>query len=800
MSLLDIFFPHSSSYYKKRKSKLILDINEREKEVCKLSKEEFPEKIKELKKKVNEGISLDGILPEVFSLTREVSRRTLKQRHFDVQLLGGIALHEGNIVEMKTGEGKTLTATLPAVLNALENKGVHIVTVNDYLAKRDTIWMGQIYDYLGLKTGCLSQDGGAYIYDPDYKLETSEEKEKLDQQRDALGDFKVFEEFLRPVERKEAYLADITYGTNTEFGFDYLRDHLISSLREKVQREHNYVIIDEVDSVLIDEARTPLIISVPDQQAAKLYQEFTQIIPKLKKDWDFIIDEKDKVVTLTEEGLNKVEKIFGFDIFNEKGLLYVHHLETALKAHHLFLKNRDYIVKDGKVIIVDEFTGRLLPNRRYSGGLHQALEAKERVQIQQESRTVATITLQNYFRMYKKLSGMTGTAFTSAEEFKKVYNTDVIVIPTNKPMIRKDLPDKVYATQEAKLKAIIKEVKEKHEKGQPILIGTPSIEKNELLSLYLKREGIQHNILNAKNHQREGEIIAQAGKLKAVTVATNMAGRGVDIILGGHQPAQIKDNDDEVQKEVYEKWKQEHNKVISLGGLYVIGTERHEARRIDDQLRGRAGRQGDPGSSQFFVSLEDDLMRLFAPKRLAGLMQKLGWPANEAIQHPMVTKSIEMAQTKIEGFYFDIRKHILEYDDVINKQRIAFYKTRDKILEKAENNELEDYVRSVFEEMNEEFPEKDFQEKISVIEEKKLLDIIKSVALRILDILWIEHIEKIEFLRDSTSLRAYGGKDSLVEYKKESYFFYKDLEEKFKTFLVNNIKNILSAEIRIEKH
>ena len=777
MSLLDIFFPDSSIRYQKQKANVIAEINGKEKKIHQLPQEEFSKRINEFKKEVKQGTSLDKILPEVFSLTREASLRTLKQRHFDVQLLGGIGLHEGKIIEMKTGEGKTLAATLPVVLNAIEDNGVHVVTVNDYLSKRDTVWMGQIYDYLGLTVGCLSHDT-AYIYDAEYKLENQKEKEELDQKRDELGAFRVFEEFLRPVDRKEAYLADITYGTNTEFGFDYLRDHLAYSLKEKTQREHNYVIIDEVDSVLIDEARTPLIISVPDQQAAKLYQEFTQIVPKLKKDWDFIIDKKDKAVTLTEEGLNKVEKIFGFNIFDEKGLLYVHHLETALKANYLFLKDRDYLVKDGKVIIVDEFTGRLLQGRRYSGGLHQALEAKERVQIEKESRTVATITLQNYFRMYKKLSGMTGTAFTSAEEFKKVYNAEVIVISTNRPMIRKDLPDRVYGTEEGKLKAIAKEVKERNEKGQPILIGTPSVEKNELLSLYLKREGISHNILNAKNNEKEGEIIAQAGRLGAVTVATNMAGRGVDIVLGGNPLS-------EVQK----------TKVLELGGLYVLGTERHEARRIDNQLRGRSGRQGDPGFSQFFISLEDDLMRVFAPKYLSNMMKKLGWPEDEPIEHKMVTKAIEMSQSKIEGFYFDIRKHILEYDNVINKQRAAFYQMRDEVLEKAEDKKLKDYIINLFLETNEKFPEQNFQERASVVEEEKLLEILKAVSLRLLDTLWLEHIEKMEFLRDSTSLRAYGGKDPLIEYKRESYYFYKELEQRFKALLVNNVKNILSAEI-----
>ncbi|MDD5760669.1 MAG: preprotein translocase subunit SecA [Candidatus Pacebacteria bacterium] len=776
MPLLDIFFPDASSRYQKQKSKIIAEINDKEKEVFDLAPEEFPKKIKFLKEQVQKNSDLDSILPEVFALVREASRRALKQRHFDVQLLGGIALHEGKIIEMKTGEGKTLAATLPAALNAISGKGVHIVTVNDYLAKRDTVWMGQIYDYLGLTTGCLSQEE-SYLYDSQYKLGQLEKRKEIDEKRDEIGGFKVFKEFLRPVDKKEAYSADITYGTNSEFGFDYLRDHLVSSLNEKVQTGHHYVIIDEADSVLIDEARTPLIISVPDHEAARLYQEFTQIVPKLKRDLDFTIDEKDKAVSLTEEGLNKLEKIFGFNIFDEKGLLYVHHLETALKANYLFLKDRDYIVKDGKVIIVDEFTGRLLPDRRYSGGLHQAIEAKERVPIQKESRTVATITLQNYFRLYEKLSGMTGTAFTSAEEFKKVYNAEVIVIPTNKPMIRKDLPDRIYGTQETKLKAVAREVKERHQNGQPILIGTPSVEKNELLSLYLKRDGIPHNILNAKNHEKEGEIIAQAGKIKAVTVATNMAGRGVDIVLGGNPP----DN-------------KERERVLELGGLHVIGTERHEARRIDNQLRGRSGRQGDIGSSQFFISLEDELMRIFAPKYLSGMMKKLGWPEDQPLEHPMVTKAIESAQSKIEGFYFDMRKHILEYDDVINKQRIAFYRIRDGVLEKAAKKQLKGYIENLFEELNEEFPERNFKEKAAAIGEEKLLDIFKAVILGILDSLWIEHIEKMEFLRDSTSLRAYGGKDSLVEYKKESYFFYKDLEERFKSLVVNNVKTILLAE------
>jgi len=768
------FSKNPSQGYLSSKRKTLDRINQLEKEIENLKSEEFPEKINQLRLKVKEKQDLDKILEEVFALTREASRRTLKQRHYDVQILGGIALHEGKVIEMKTGEGKTLAATLPVTLNALLNKGVHIITVNDYLAKRDAVWMGQIYNYLGLSVACITQEG-AFLYDPNYKL-SQEEKDQLDQKRDELGSFKVVKEFLRPINRKEAYLADILYGTNSEFGFDYLRDNLVYDLEEKVQRGHYFAIIDEVDSVLIDEARTPLIISSPDEEAGKLYQEFSRIASRLEKGEDFILDEKEKAVTLTEEGLNKLEKIFGFNIFNEKGVLYVHHLENALKARYLFLKDRDYIVKDGRVIIVDEFTGRLLPDRRYSGGLHQAIEAKERVAVKEESRTVATITLQNYFRMYEKISGMTGTAWTSQEEFKKVYNLEVVVIPTNKPMIRKDLPDRIYKNSESKLKAVVKEVKTRYEKGQPVLVGTPSVEKNEILSQYLKKANVPHNVLNAKNHEREGEIIAQAGKLKAVTVATNMAGRGVDIILGGNPPDE-----------------EERKKIIELGGLHIIGTERHEARRIDNQLRGRAGRQGDPGSSQFFLSLEDDLVRIFAPKYLFNLIEKLGWPEDEPIEHKMVSKAIEMAQTKIENYYFDARKHVLEYDNVINKQRLAFYRQRDNILSLAEEKKMIDFIKEVFKRNNEKLNEESLEKRIKELQEEKINDIFKVMALQILDLLWVNHLERMESLRDSTALRAYGGKDPLVEYKKESYFFYQDLEKKFEEILINNVKNVVGG-------
>ena len=763
--MFSFFNPNEA--YLNRKKNILEKINQREKDWETLSKEEIQKKIQSFKEQISNNLTLEDILPEMFALTRIAAQRTLGQRHFYVQLAAGIALHENKVIEMKTGEGKTLVATLPASLNALEGKGIHIITVNDYLAQRDTVWMGQIYDYLGLSIGCITQEG-AYLYDP--------EKETLDKQRDEFGGFKVFKEFLRPVPRKEAYLADITYGTNTEFGFDYLRDNLVYDLKDKIQRPHHYAIVDEVDSVLIDEARTPLIISMPDEEAPKLYQQFAALAPQFKKDVDFIIDEKQKAISLTETGLDKAEKIFGFNIFDQKGIVFTHYLETALQAHHLYLKDKDYIVKDGKVIIVDEFTGRLLFQRRYSGGLHQAIEAKERVPVQQESRTVATITLQNYFRMYQKLAGMTGTASTSAEEFKKVYNLDVVVIPTNKPMVRKNLPDRIYKNQEAKLKAVVKVVKEKYDQGQPILIGTPSVEKNELLSLYLKKANIPHNVLNAKKHEKEGEIIAQAGKLHKVTVATNMAGRGVDIILGGN-PSN----------------REEREKILALGGLHIIGTERHEARRIDNQLRGRSGRQGDPGSSQFFLSLGDDLIRIFAPKSLPNLMEKLGWPEDQPIEHSMVSKAIEMAQSKIEGYYFDMRKHILEYDDIINKQRTAFYKMRDDILMKEKEKQLIDYVKNIFNEKRIAFPEEKLQQKIQTFDEEKLKATFKIFALRIFDSLWIEQIEKMESLRNSTSLRAYGGKDPLIEYKKESYYFYKELGENFKTLLVQNIKNLLEG-------
>lgn len=596
MSILNKIFGDANEKYLKSIQPLVDKINLLEKEFESFSNEKLKEKTQELKERLSKGETLDNVLPEEFALVREAAKKTLKQRHFDVQLIGGIVLHQGKIAEMKTGEGKTLAATLPLALNALEGKGAHLVTVNDYLARRDAVWMGQIYHALGFSVGCLNHEQ-SFLYDPDFKKPPEDQEKK----RDELGGFYIVEDFLRPCSRKEAYLANITYGTNNEYGFDYLRDNMVYDLNQKAQRDFNFAIVDEVDSILIDEARTPLIISAPDVESSKYYQEFARIIPKLNPQTDFTIDEKLKAVTLTEEGINKIEKILGMgNIYEARGIKYLHHLEQALRAEALFKKDKDYVVKGGEVIIVDEFTGRLMPGRRWSGGLHQAIEAKEGVGIKPESLTLASITFQNYFRMYKKLAGMTGTAATSAEEFDKVYGLDVAIIPTNKPMIRQDHPDQVFKSEEGKFQAVVREIKTRHEKGQPVLVGTTSIERNEYLGKLLDREGVPHQILNAKHHEKEGQVLAQAGKLGQVTIATNMAGRGVDIILGGNPPIP-----------------EETEKIKELGGLYVIGTDRHEARRIDNQLRGRSGRQGDPGSSQFFVSLEDDLMRIFGGEKVS---------------------------------------------------------------------------------------------------------------------------------------------------------------------------------------
>ncbi len=759
MPILDKIFGNPNERYLTKIQPLVKEINSLESKIKGFSDENLKEKTSDLKERIGKGKSLDDLLPEAFALVREAAKRTLQQRHFDVQLLGGIILHQGKIAEMKTGEGKTLTATLPLYLNGLEGKGCHLITVNDYLARRDAVWMGQIYHALGLTTGCINHEQ-SFLYDPEYR-KPAKEQDKI---RDELGSFHIVEDFLRPCSRKEAYSADITYGTNNEFGFDYLRDNMAYDLPQQVQRGFNFAIIDEVDSILIDEARTPLIISAPDVESSQWYTEFAKIIPKLNPVQDYVIDEKMRVATLTESGISKIEKILGMkNIYEEKGIRYLHHLEQALRAEALFKRDRDYVVKDGQVIIIDDFTGRLMPGRRWSGGLHQAIEAKEGVRIQPESLTLASVTFQNYFRLYKKLAGMTGTALTSAEEFDKVYKLEVIAAPTNKPMVRADLSDRIYKTEEGKFKAAAQEIKERHKLGQPILVGTRSVEKNEYLGKLLQREGVPHRILNAKEHEREGEIIAQAGKLGKVTVATNMAGRGVDIILGGNPPEP-----------------EEAKKVKELGGLYVIGTERHEARRIDNQLRGRTGRQGDPGSSQFFISLEDDLMRIFGGDKIKNLMSALKIPDDQPIEAGLISKAIEGAQSKIEGINFDIRKHLLDYDDVMNIHRETFYRKRKEMLEIASwQLKIEDWLKTPEE-------KKALEEKVKELGEN-FNSVAKFISLKILDGFWMDHLENMEYLRDSVRLRAYGQRDPLIEYKSEGHQLFKKLLAAMESAIVSAV-------------
>jgi preprotein translocase subunit SecA len=635
-----------------------------------ISDEALKEKTASFRARLAEGATLNDLLPEAFAVVRETSRRVLGQRQYDVQLLGGVALHHGTIAEMRTGEGKTLVATLPTYLNALTGKGVHVVTVNDYLAKRDAVWMGQIYDFLGLTVGIIQNQTVSYRYSPHVTPEAPETKDvaeggKADKERDEKGAYKVEYEYLVSCTRQDAYKCDIVYGTNNEFGFDYLRDNMVQDLESMVQRGLNFAVVDEVDSILIDEARTPLIISAPAEKAADIYYKFADLVEKLTEHDDFAVDEKMRSATMTDAGLHKMEGWLGIEnIYAEGGMSMVHHMEQALRAKALFKRDRDYVVEGGEVIIVDEFTGRKMPGRRYNEGLHQAIEAKEKVAIQRESQTMATVTFQNYFRMYTKLSGMTGTAVTEAEELGKIYKLEVVVIPTNRKAQRTDHPDRIYKNEAAKYQAIAKTVRALQEKGQPVLIGTISVEKNELLSRHLELEGIKHEILNAKNHEREGEIVAQAGREGAVTIATNMAGRGVDIILGGNPPD-----------------KDQAEKVRSFGGLFVIGTERHESRRIDNQLRGRAGRQGDPGETQFYLSTDDDLMRIFAGERIKKAMQMLKIPDDMPIEQKSITRIIESAQKKVEGFHFDTRKHLLEYDDIINRHREVVYGKRRAVLE-----------------------------------------------------------------------------------------------------------------------
>ncbi len=791
MALLNKIFGDANEKYLKKLQPIIDKINFLEPELEKLSGESLKEKTLELKERLGKGETLDDLLWEAFALVREAAKRTLEQRHYDVQLIGGIVLHQGKIAEMKTGEGKTLAATLPLYLNALEGKGCHLVTVNDYLAKRDAIWMGQIYHFLGLSVGCITHDQ-SYVYDSSYigqkegqengisnsqfLISKQNQKSKIqiqdngrDKERDLLGGFKVVESYLRPVSRREAYEADITYGTNNEFGFDYLRDNLVYDLQQQVQRGFNYAIVDEVDSILIDEARTPLIISAPEREPEEEYYYFASLGEKLKNNEDYLLDEKRKSMEWSEQGQDRVVKMLSRDPWLEGDFKAVHKLENAVKAKEFFLLDREYVIKNNEIIIVDEFTGRLMPGRRWSGSLHQAIEAKENVRghnevkAKAESMTLASVTFQNYFRMYKKLSGMTGTASTSAEEFDKVYQLEVIVAPTNKPMIRKDLPDRIYKTLEGKLQAVVREIKEKYETMQPVLVGTTSVQNNEYLGKLLEREGIAHQILNAKHHEREGEIIAQAGKPGAVTVATNMAGRGVDIVLGGNPPNP-----------------EETGKIKELGGLHIIGTERHEARRIDNQLRGRAGRQGDQGSSQFFVSLEDDLMRIFGGDRIKSLMSVLKIPDDQAIEANLVSKAIEDAQSKIEGMNFDLRKHILEYDDVLNKHRETIYRKRKEILE-TENwkEKIENWLKTEEEKVTLEEKMKEFGQNFN--------SAAKFVSLRILDAYWMDHLENMEYLRDSVRLRAYGQQDPLIEYKNEGHKMFQNLLKMIESAIVQTL-------------
>lgn len=730
---------------------LVEKINSIEPEFEKLASSELKDKTNEFKERLNKGESLDKILPEAFALVRESSKRTLGQRHFDVQLLGGIALYKGGIAEMKTGEGKTLVATLPAYLMALEGKGVHVVTVNDYLSRRDAVWMGQIYSALGLSVGVLNH-AESFLYDPEHK--------NKDDERDELGSFKVVHEFLRPATKQDAYRADITYGTNNEFGFDYLRDNLLYDKNRLSQNAHHYAIVDEIDSILIDEARTPLIISGNTGAAGELYSKFARIAETLNAEEHFTVDEKLRAISLNDAGIEKAEKALGFgNIYAEGGVKYVHHLETAVKAKALYHKDKEYVVKDGEIVIVDAFTGRLQPGRRWSEGLHQAIEAKEDVRIKEESRTFASITFQNYFRMYGKLSGMTGTALTSKEEFYKVYGLETFVIPTHRPVARVDHQDLIFQTQAGKMKAVAKKVKDISSKGQPILIGTVSIEHNELLSAYLTNEGVKHEMLNAKNHEREGEIIAQAGKKGSVTIATNMAGRGVDIKLGGN-PATT----------------EEYEEVKNLGGLFVLGTERHDARRIDNQLRGRSGRQGDPGETQFFVSLEDSLMRIFAVDAIKSMMGRFNIPEDEPIENKLITNSLEKAQEKIEGFNFDARKHVLEFDDVLNFQRGIIYGRRKKILS-GDSDEIREFIDEISRHLEPELKEKLSKKFESAdMAEPIVTEAFRRIILQTIDLFWVDHLEMMEYLRGSVNLRAYGQRDPLVEYKKDGLRFFRNME------------------------
>ena len=800
---------------------IVKEINSLESDFQNFSHGEIKEYSAKLKKSVQSGIPLDEILPEAFALVREASVRTLGQRHFDVQLLGGIVLHQGKIAEMRTGEGKTLVSTLPAYLNSLNGKGVHLVTVNDYLAKRDALWMGKIYDYLGVSVAALQHES-ALAYD------SSNNDNKND-------------EPIRKINRDEAYLADITYGTNSEFGFDYLRDNMVDSLHQRVQRGRAFAIVDEVDNILIDEARTPLIISGPSQQSPNEYLQFARIAPMLVLGTDFSIEEKHKSIAFSDQGISKIESILKLDnLYDPQNYSKVHFVENAVRAQHVYSKNVEYVVKNGEVIIVDEFTGRLMEGRRYSDGLHQAIEAKEKVQVQRESITYATITLQNYFRLYEKLSGMTGTAATEAEEFWKIYKLEVVSIPTNNDVKRIDHTDLIFRDEKSKYSAVIDEISKKIDMGQPVLVGTTDIDKSEKISQMLKKRGIKHEVLNAKHHEREASIVAEAGRPGSVTVATNMAGRGTDIVLGGNP---------EIAEINSERWELDHQKVLDLGGLAIIGTERHEARRIDNQLRGRAGRQGDPGETKFFCALDDDLVKRFGGERIGSIMDWAGMERDVPIENKMISKSIENAQVKVESFHFDQRKHLVDYDDVVNNHRDIIYQQRDKVLSgnilkdqilSQVNKEVDaivdtnmygadrslwdvDHVKAQLQTifpLNQELLDSEQIFQLDSMEYKNQLiawvDLMyekseatmgpemcrkleQNLMLRAIDTNWVQHLTNMDNLRQGIGLQAVGQRDPLVMYKKQGHEFFQNLQERIADDIIHVIfRSLIEQSAKVQ--
>ena len=795
---------------------LVDEINGLEREYERLSDSQLMGKTHELSRALAQGDTLDDILPEAFAAVREAAKRTLGQRHYDVQLIGGIVLHQGKIAEMRTGEGKTLVATLPAYLNSLTGMGVHVVTVNDYLARRDAHWMGAVYAKLGVTVGSL-QNQKALVYDPDFE--------------DGERGF----EHMKPANRKEAYEADITYGTNNEFGFDYLRDNMVTELSSRAQRDRSYAIVAEVANILIDEARTPLIISGPAEMSARDYVRYARVAPSLQMERDYTIDEKHRTVALTQDGISRLERTLNVNnLYAPENFGVVHHVENALKSHVIFQRDREYVVQDGEVIIVDEFTGRLMEGRRYSDGLHQAIEAKEGVRVRAESITYATITLQNYFRLYDKLSGMTGTAATEAEEFDKIYKLEVVAIPTNKPMVREDTSDLIYRDQGAKYRAVVREIEKRSKAGQPVLVGTTDIDKSEILSGLLRKNGVSHEVLNAKQHEREALIVAQAGKPGSVTVATNMAGRGTDIVLGGNA---------EMEGMSEREWDENHRKVLDMGGLHIIGTERHEARRIDNQLRGRSGRQGDPGKTQFFVALDDDLIRRFGGDRIKSVMDWAGIEDDVPIENNMVSKSIENAQTKVEAHHFDLRKHLVEYDDVVNTHRDVIYGERNKILSGADlkaniqemvGAQLSEIVQgslgdgrpadwdvdAFLAEVGTVLPPPDdmydheqlmnlgidgiedrllahaeqaYDQMEASVGEETMRDIERWLMLRSVDSNWVHHLTSMENLRQGIGLYAYGQRDPLVMYKKEGMDQFQNLQYKIQSDIAHSVYRLQDA-------